>query len=76
MVTRISAIVESLAARIADWPKKLQEGRFTSYCKQQGFDGPCKACAEKGLKSPDASVRGMSSFFINTVLKKKQKKSE
>ena len=49
------------------WPKKLKEGRFTEYCKKQGFEGPCKACAEKALESDDASVRGMASFYLNTV---------
>ena len=50
-----------------DWPKKLKKGRFTAYCKQQGFDGPCKECAKKALESDDASVRGMASFYLNTV---------
>jgi hypothetical protein len=50
-----------------DWPKKLKKGRFTSYCKSQGFEGPCKACAEKAQNSDDASVRGMASFYMNTV---------
>jgi len=49
------------------WPKKLDKGRFTEYCKREGFDGPCKACAEKAMKSDDASVRGMASFYLNTV---------
>jgi len=52
-----------------DWPasEELEKGRFTSYCKQMGFDGPCRACAEKALESDDASVRGMASFYLNTV---------
>ena len=49
------------------WPKKLEKGRFTEYCKKQGFDGPCKECANKALKSDDASVRGMASWYLNTV---------
>jgi len=49
------------------WPKKLKKGRFTEYCKRQGFKGPCKACAEKALESDDASIRGMASFYLNTV---------
>lgn len=52
------------------WPKKLEKGRFTTYCKQQGFEGPCRACAEKALKSTDPSVRGMASFYLNTTLKR------
>ena len=54
-------------AKEKGWPKKLKKGRFTSYCKSNGFDGPCKECAEKALKSDDASVRGMGSFYLNTV---------
>ena len=50
-----------------DWPEHLKEGRFTTYCKKNGFKGPCKACAEKAMKSDDASVRGMASFYMNTV---------
>ena len=51
------------------WPKsgELKKGRFTEYCKREGFDGPCKACAEKALKSDDESVRGMASYYLNTV---------
>jgi len=54
------------------WPKKLKKGRFTEYCKREGFDGPCKACADKALKSDDASVRGMASFYLNTAVKKEE----
>ena len=52
-----------------DWPesKDLDKGRFTEYCKRNGFSGPCKACAEKAMKSDDASVRGMASYYMNTV---------
>ena len=57
----------TVEAKRDGWPKKLREGRFTSYCKSQGFEGPCKACADKAFKSDDASVRGMASFYMNTV---------
>ena len=50
-----------------DWPEHLEEGRFTEYCKRNGFEGPCKECANKALESDDASVRGMASFYLNTV---------
>lgn len=55
----------------ADWPKskELKKGRFTEYCKRNGFDGPCKACADKALESDDPSVRGMASFYLNTTKK-------
>lgn len=49
------------------WPKDLKKGRFTEWCKRNGFDGPSKSCADKALKSDDKSVRGMASFYLNTV---------
>jgi hypothetical protein len=57
-------------AKKGDWPKKLKKGRFTKYCKRQGFDrGPGIGCAEKAMDSDSASVRGMASFYTNTVKK-------
>ncbi|NIP31183.1 MAG: hypothetical protein GTN59_11695 [Candidatus Dadabacteria bacterium] len=49
------------------WPKKLKKGRFTTYCKREGFSGPSKACANYAMDSDDESVRGMASFYLNTV---------
>ena len=46
---------------------ELKKGRFTEYCKREGFDGPGIGCAEKAMDSDDASVRGMASFYMNTV---------
>jgi hypothetical protein len=51
----------------SEWPETLKKGRFTEYCKRNGFKGPCKECAEKAMKSDDASVRGMASFYLNTI---------
>ena len=50
-----------------DWPAEVKKGRFTEYCKKNGFEGPCKECAAKAEKSDDASVRGMAAFYMNTV---------
>lgn len=50
-----------------DWPKDLEKGRFTEYCKEQGFEGPCIECAEKAMESDSESVRGMAAFYMNTV---------
>lgn len=61
-----TAILKVLAEK-DDWPTDLKEGRFTEWCKRNGFDGPCKACADKAFESDDASVRGMASFYVNTV---------
>ena len=52
------------------WPKKLKKGRFTEYCKRNGFSGPSRECADKAMQSDDVSVRGMASFYLNTTLKK------
>ena len=50
------------------WPKDLKEGRFDEYCKKQGFEnGACIGCAKKAMESDDASVRGMATFYMNTV---------
>jgi len=49
------------------WPEKVKKGRFTEWCKRNGFDGPCIECAKKAADSDDASVRGMSTFYMNTV---------
>ena len=51
------------------WPSddKAKTGRFTEYCKREGFDGPGIECARHAMKSDDASVRGMASFYMNTV---------
>lgn len=72
----VDGIAEKVAAKKSKkkkdegWPKELKEGRFTEWCKRNGFDGPCKSCADKAMKSDDASVRGMASFYVNTTLKK------
>lgn len=50
------------------WPKKVKKGRFTEWCKRNGFEGgACIECAKKAMKSDDSSVRGMATFYMNTV---------
>lgn len=71
MIEKISSLLVKIAK---SWPKKLEEGRFTTYCKKNGFKGPCKACAQKAMQSDDPSVRGMASFYLNTTLKVQKKK--
>lgn len=70
---KIALNLKQLSKKAKDdgWPKDLKEGRFTTYCKRQGFEGPCKSCVEKAMKSNDASVRGMAMWYNNTVLKQK-----
>ena len=70
----VEAVVQ--AKKKKKWiPKKMKKGRFTEWCKGNGFSGPSKACANKALKSDDASVRGMASFYLNVPAKKKKKGS-
>ena len=49
------------------WPEEVKKGRFTEYCKSQGFEGACIECAKKAMDSDDSSVRGMATFYMNTV---------
>jgi hypothetical protein len=42
-------------------------GRFTTYCKKKGYKGACKECAQEAMKSDDASIRGMASFYMNVA---------
>lgn len=58
---------EKIVKAESEWPEHLKKGRFTSYCKRNGFSGPSKECANKAMESSDASVRGMASFYLNTV---------
>lgn len=73
MLSSISVLARETADHIAKKKKKwiqdikLKEGRFTTYCKKNGFDGPCQACADLALKSDDPSVRGMANFYVNVA---------
>lgn len=50
------------------WPKKVKKGRFTAWCKRNGFEeGAGISCAKKAMDSDDESVRGMAAFYMNTV---------
>jgi len=42
------------------------KGAFTSYCKQQGFNGVTNECIEKGLKSDDPEIRKQANFARNS----------
>lgn len=64
----VSATGKELGEKKDDgWPKKLKKGRFSEYCRREGFSGPGIECARKAMDSEDASVRGMASFYMNTV---------
>lgn len=42
--------------------KKSHEGRFTAWCKRNGFGSVSQAAISAGLKSPDTHVRKMAQF--------------
>ena len=39
-----------------------REGKFTAWCKRQGFSGVTRACIEVAKRSKDKSVIGMAAF--------------
>jgi hypothetical protein len=72
-----SNMIHEAAKKKEKWiPKDMKDGRFTEYCKRNGYEGPCAACANEAMKSDDASVRGMASFYLNRAVKSKKKKAE
>lgn len=49
-------------------------GRFTAWCKRQGFGSVTAACISKGLKSRDPAVRKMANFARNARRFKKTRR--
>jgi hypothetical protein len=47
--------------------EEMDEVSFTEWCKRQGFEGPCKECGEKGLKSDNPAIVKKANFYMNTV---------
>jgi len=41
---------------------KIQKGRFTDWCKRQGYKGVTEACINKGQAAKSASVKRMANF--------------
>ena len=70
--------IEAAQERKRKWTKDvdLKKGRFTEYCKTQGFKGVCDACIDKALKSDDKSVRGMAGFALAAIKMRKKKATE
>ena len=72
---KIAQKIEDVASEVEKtgaeegWPaaEDLKEGRFTTYCKRMGFDGPCIGCVQQAMQSDDSSVRGMAAYYANTV---------
>ena len=45
--------------------KPQNRGKFTAWCKSQGFGGVTSACIKKGLASSSSSVKKMANFARN-----------
>jgi len=45
--------------------KPENKGKFTAWCKRQGFGGVTQECIRKGLKSDDPGVRRMANVARN-----------
>jgi len=71
--TQLKKLIEEEISKVLSeeddgWPKKVKKGRFTKWCKDNDHPGGASIeCAKKALDSDDASVRGMATFYMNTV---------
>jgi hypothetical protein len=45
--------------------KKKNKGKFTDYCKSQGFEGVTKKCIAKGKVSKNPTTRKRATFAKN-----------
>jgi len=45
--------------------KPQNRGKFTAWCKSQGFKGVTSECIRRGLNSKSASVKKMANFARN-----------
>lgn len=45
--------------------KEKNKGKFTEWCKRNGYGGVTKACIAAGLKSDNPDVRKMANFARN-----------
>ena len=45
----------------------VEKGKFTSWCKKSGFEGPSIACAKKAMGGNSTSAHKMATFYMNTV---------
>ncbi len=46
---------------------EMEKGRFTVWCKKEGFEGPSEACAKKAMSGDNKDVHKMATFYRNTV---------
>ena len=48
--------------------EELKKGKFTSWCKGNGFEGPSIACAKSAMQDKnDTETHKMATFYMNTV---------
>lgn len=45
----------------------IKKGKFTAWCKSNGFEGPSIACSKKAKASNSTSAHKMATFYLNTV---------
>jgi len=50
--------------------KKANRGKFTKYCKRQGFKGVTKSCIAKAKKSKSKNLRKEAIFAENMKYKR------
>lgn len=46
--------------------KEENKGKFTDWCKGQGYDGVTEACIDEGLAARSAKTRARAQFAENT----------
>ena len=46
---------------------EIKKGKFTTWCKNNGFEGPSIACSKKAMASDSTSAHKMATFYMNTV---------
>jgi hypothetical protein len=46
---------------------EIEKGKFTTWCKKNGFEGPSISCAKKAMASDSTSAHKMATFYMNTV---------
>lgn len=73
LATKVLETGKPMKGKFSEGSKELNEaelkkGKFTSWCKANGFDGPSASCAKKAMSDEnDAETHKMATFYMNTV---------
>lgn len=62
---KISDAFDKIAAKKWIQKAKPKEGKFTDWCKGQGFEGVCQECIDKAAKQGGKPAK-MALFAVNT----------